>query len=206
MRDVVFLVADGAMEQMLRGFFGRRVFHRSLGCGHFTFDPDFDVIVAPARDSDVYGRAHELLRPFESSHARAVAMLDAAWDGGPEPDQIHEHVTRRLSSSWPQSAVVVFAPELEAWIWQDNPNVAAALGCPLDFRQLLANSGHWPEGRSKPLDPKAALDHLRQRHRADRSNAVFRRLAARISVRDCADPAFLRLRDTLRDWFPEDSL
>jgi len=102
--------------------------------------------------------------------------------------------------------VTVLEPELEAWFWQDSPHVAAALGGPADFRQMLAHSGHWPLSAAKPADPKAALEHLRARHGADRSKAVFNRLAARISVKGCTDSAFLQLRDTLRDWFPEETL
>ncbi len=205
-RDVVFLVADGAMEQMLQGFFGRPEFHRRLGCGRFDIDPVQDVIVASRRDPEVYGLADELLRPYLSSHARAVVMLDNAWHGSPGTEKIRKDVTERLGRLWHECAVIVIDPELEAWVWQENPHVATALGCPPEFRGLLERAGHWPAGRTKPPDPKAALQHLRDRHRADRSNAVFRRLAAHISVRGCIDPAFLQLRDTLRDWFQEDSL
>lgn len=205
-RDVVFLVADGSMEQMLRGFFGRPNFHRSLGCGRFTVDPGQDLIVASRRDSEVFGQAHELLRPYLTSHARAIAMLDNAWDGSPGTDAIKEQVTKRLAESWDESAVIVIDPELEAWVWQDNPNVPTALGAPADSRRLLDAAGHWPNGQPKPQDPKETLEYLRARHGADRSKAVFRRVAERVSVRGCIDPAFLHLRDTLRDWFPEDSL
>jgi hypothetical protein len=194
------------MEQLLGGFFGRTGFHRTLGCGRFDVDPAQDVIVASRRDPEVYGLAHELLRPYLSSHARAVVMLDNAWDGSPGADAIRDEVTKRLAGPWAEHAVIVIDPELETWIWQDNPHVAAALGCPPEFRGLLERSGHWPAGLAKPPDPKAALVHLRDRHRADRSKAVFRRLAAKISVKGCVDPAFLQLRDTLRDWFPEDTL
>jgi hypothetical protein len=203
MRDAIFLVADGSMEQMVRGFFGRPAFHHTLGCAHFTFDPARDLIVAAGRDPQVHKLAHELLRPFQATHARAVVIIDAAWEGTPGAAQIREDIARHLRPSWAEFAVIVLEPELEAWFWQDNPHVAAALGGPADFRQMLACSGHWPLGAAKPADPKAALEHLRARHGADRSKAVFNRLAAQISVKGCTDPAFLQLRDTLRDWFPE---
>jgi hypothetical protein len=205
MRDAIFLVADGSMEQLLRGFFGRPAFHRALGCASFAFDPSRDLIVAPGRDPQVHRLAQELLRPYRGTHARAVVLLDAAWAGSPGPAAIHEHVSRHLRASWTQSAVIVLDPELEAWVWQDNPHVAMALGAPAEFRQILAVSGHWPLGSAKPADPKAALEHLRARHRTDRSKAVFNRLAARISVKGCTDPAFHQLRDTLLDWFPEET-
>lgn len=115
-------------------------------------------------------------------------------------------MSKRLAETWDESAVVVIDPELEAWVWQDNPNVPVALGAPSDSRRLLDAAGHWPDNQRKPTDPKEALEYLRTRHGADRSKAVFRRVAERVSVGGCVDPAFLHLRDTLRDWFPEDSL
>ncbi|MEU0519107.1 hypothetical protein [Streptosporangium sp. NPDC006007] len=204
-RDVVFLVADTGMEQMLRGFLGRPRVHRSLRCGPFGFDPREDVFVAPTKDPGVYGTARELLRPFERLHRRAVVMLDADWDGSPGAKAIHHHIGRCLDGAWEHYAVVVIDPELEAWVWQDNPNVAEALKCSTDFRKNLADSGHWPHDHLKPPDPKSALDHLRRRHRADGSNAAFRRLAEKISVRHCQDPAFNHLCEHLRAWFPENS-
>ncbi|WP_431877464.1 methylation-associated defense system protein MAD4 [Micromonospora marina] len=204
-RDVVFLVADAAMDQMLRGFLGRPQCHRSIGCNPFRFDAREDLIVAPFRDPDVYGRAAELLQPYERSHRHAVAMLDLAWEGSPTPEQIREHIGAKLKAAWSHSAVIVIEPELEAWVWQENPHVAEALKCGTDFRDVLRRSGHWPDGASKPPDPKAALEFLRRYHRADRSNAAFGRLAQKISVRHCEDRAFCQLRDTLREWFKEAS-
>lgn len=206
MRDVVFLVADGSMEQLLRGFFSRPEAHRRLGCGRFAVDPAHDVIVASTRDPGVYRLADQLLRPYVSTHARAVVMLDNAWEGSPGVDKIRERIARGLRESWEQFAVVVVDPELEAWVWQENPHVATALGCPPNFRDILLRSGHWPADKPKPPDPKAALDLLRARHRADRSKAVFNRVAAKISVQNCTDTAFQQFRDTLRDWFPEETL
>jgi hypothetical protein len=185
-RDVVFLVADGGMEQMLRGFLGRPQFHRGLRCGAFAFDPAEDVFVAPAKDPGVYGTAHKLLEPFQERHYRAVVMLDAEWEGSPGAVAIREHIAGQLVASWSEFAVVVIDPELEAWIWQDNPHIAKVFGCPDDFRKILAASGHWPEDALKPPDPKAALDHLRRRYRIRAFNASFGKLAGKISVRHFA--------------------
>ncbi|MGP4097182.1 methylation-associated defense system protein MAD4 [Nonomuraea sp. KM90] len=201
-RDIVFLVADGGMEQMLRGFFGRDQFHRSLACGAFDFDPSQDIVVAPTKDPGVYSTAHELLRPYEASHHRAVVMLDAAWDGSPGSPAIYDQVKLKLTGVWDEFAVVVIDPELEAWIWQDSPHLAEVFKCPADFRAILAKSGHWPATMKKPPDPKAALDHLRRRYKLKIFNADFRKLAARISVRHCEDAAFNHLCNYLRAWFP----
>lgn len=39
MRDCYFIVADGNMEQMVRGMLQRPRFDLTLGCGQFAFDP-----------------------------------------------------------------------------------------------------------------------------------------------------------------------
>jgi hypothetical protein len=202
-RDVVFLVADDGMRQMLLGFFDRPQPHRRLGCGAFDFDADEDIVVHPNKDPGVYHTARDLLGPYERSHERAVVMVDAAWNGSPGVKAIQHHIARSLETAWERFAVVVIEPELEAWVWQDNPNIAQALKCPADFRKILAASGHWPAGTAKPPDPKAALQHLQRRHRADGSKAAFRRLAAKVSTRGCQDPAFHQLCDALHAWFPE---
>jgi hypothetical protein len=130
-------------------------------------------------------------------------MVDVAWNGSFGAKTIRDRITKRLEESWEQFIVIVIEPELEAWVWQDNPNVARALKCPIDFRAILAASGHWPVGSPKPPDPKAAVEYMRRHYRADGSKAAFRRLAETVSVRGCQDPAFNYLCDTLRAWFPE---
>jgi hypothetical protein len=190
------------MEQMLLGFLCRAQCHKSLGCGPFAFDPREDVVVASTKDPGVFNAARELLRPYENLHQRSVVILDNAWEGSPGAEAIRTRVADSLKVGWDQFVVIVIDPELEAWVWQDNPHVAEALKCRADIRDVLRRSGHWPDGVRKPTDPKAALEYLRRRHGADWSSAAFRRLAGRISVSGCVDPAFVELRDTLRSWFP----
>jgi hypothetical protein len=134
------------MEQMLRGFFGRPQFSRALGCGPIEVDLTQDIIVAPNRDPQVYRLAHELLGPFRKSHAHAVVMLDNAWDGSPGGEAIRDGVGGRMQQSWGihDHKVIVLDPELEAWVWQESPHVATALGCPPEFRELLEVRGLWP--------------------------------------------------------------
>ncbi|HEX9737049.1 MAG TPA: hypothetical protein VGG06_34215, partial [Thermoanaerobaculia bacterium] len=44
----------------------------------------------------------------------------------------------------------------ESWIWQDKPEIGKALGfrAPGSLRRLLKDQGIWPEGQTKPDDPK----------------------------------------------------
>lgn len=202
-RDVFFLLADGGMEQVVKGFLGRERSHRSLGCAKFGFDPDLDIRVAPTKDAGVYGTAHELLQPYEHSHQRAIVIVDADWVGSPGAVVIREHISQRLAERWEEFAVIVIEPELEAWIMNDNPHVARIFRCPDDFRQILQHAGYWPADAAKPPRPKEALGYLRKRYKLRVFNAEFGKLAAAMSVRQCQDAAFSELRDHLRAWFPE---
>lgn len=205
-RRVIFLLADGAMEQMLLGFFGRDQFHRRLGCASFTYE----TVVAPTKDPGVYNTARELLRPYERDESYAVVLVDAQWEGSPGSEAIRTRVEEQLDGVWKSSAVIVLDPELEVWFWRDHPELGTVLNLPRQHRgtpvrELLPTMGpaSWPPGQAKPTDPKEALQFLRKskQYRADKSNAVFKRVAA-LSTNGCTDPAFQRLQSTLRTWFP----
>lgn len=205
LRDVIFLLADGGMEQVLRGFLGRDQFHRSLGCGKFEFDPAQDVIVAPTKDPGVYGMAHELLRPYERSHRRAVVMVDADWDRSPGATTMRKDISQRMAAHWQEFGVIVIEPELEAWLMNENTHLVRIFRFPENYRQILHQAGRWPADLPKPPRPKEALKHLMQQQKVRVVNADFGKLAAVMSVRQCQDPAFNELRDHLRTWFPEHS-
>lgn len=209
-RDCVILVADGNMAAAFRGYFGRNQWHQSIGCASFDFDPDIggDLIVDEGgNDPGVYTKGHELLRPFQKTHKRAVVVLDCEWGGSPGKVQIVQHIAANLvNSGWQQDAIRVIAidPELENWFWQDNPHVAAALrykGQPA-LRHWLEQSGFWPEGLPKPPRPKEAVEWALKQTKQPRSSAIYQQLASRIGIHGCSDQAFLDLHHTLKSWFP----
>lgn len=203
MRDIAFLLADKGMEQVIKGFLNRDQFHQSLGCGRFDFDPRKDIIVSPTKDPGMFRDAVGLLQIYEKSHARAVLVVDADWKGSPGAPAIKKKLEKILSPRWEKFAVIVIEPELEAWIMNDNPHVATTFRCPKDYRKILEAAEWWPADAAKPPRPKEALEHLKRNHGARAVNADFGKLAAKMTVRNCKDPAFLQLRDQLRAWFPE---
>lgn len=208
-RDCVFLVADLTMGEVIKGFLSRDASHLSLGCRALDFDPLQDVIVDESgHDPGVYNRAHLLLGPYVRTYERAVVVLDAAWEGSPGADAIAAGIAERMRPFWEDRfAVIVIYPELEVWIWQDSPHVAEAFRYrgPVGLRTWLAETGDWPDGHQKPPDPKAAVERVLRHTRTPRSAAVYRKIACRVSVKGCVDPAFLLLAETLRQWFPEES-
>jgi phenylpyruvate tautomerase PptA (4-oxalocrotonate tautomerase family) len=208
-RPCVILVADSNMAAAFRGYFGREGWHLSLGCTPFEIDTTAgDLIVdGGGNDPGVYTKGHELLRLYQASHQHALVVLDCEWEGSPGKAAIVAHVTARLAESgWVEEAVKVIAiePELENWLWQDNPRVADALRYKSSkpLRQYLEENGWWPADAIKPPRPKAAAEWMLRQARQPRSSAIYQQLAERISIRGCTDTAFTEMRATLRAWFP----
>lgn len=218
MRDIVWLIADLECQATLFGFLERPEFHRALNCGKFRFSPREDLLRdAQGKDPGVWKRAHELLRGKHSTHHYAVIILDNAWDGSPGPAQIEADISRNMvSCGWARDrfAVIVIDPELEAWIWQDSPHVEEAFGHarPPSLRDKLAAVLHresgqplWPLGAAKPPDPKAAVEAVRSMYRVGPASPVFNEITSTVSVAQCQDPAFQKLRHALQHWFPPEA-
>jgi hypothetical protein len=204
----MFVVADANMEYTLRGVFSRDRYDLTLQCGAFAFDARLDLVRATGdNDPALYQRIESYARPARSSHSHLVVMIDAEWTGSPGAPRIREHIEERCARcGWSADAVVaiVLDPELEAWIWQDSPIIETALGYKgSSLRKDLATSGAWPEASPKPPRPKETLEAELRHNRIPRSSALYRQVAAQISVKGCVDPAFGRLQTALRRWFPE---
>lgn len=213
MRDCVFYVADISMEGAFRGFLSRPDFHlpHNLGTRRFRFDPSEDLFRAGGHDPGLFSTGHELIQTFRTSHERAVVVLDAEWDGAPEPQEIQEDLTERIAKyGWPRDRfkVIVINPELEAWIWQRNQRVAT----PLRFNSVNEMVGAvtacgiaWPDGAPKPIRPKEALEAVAKSQRIGWSSAIHRSVTQSVTLAGCQDASFLELRDTLRGWFPQEA-
>lgn len=209
-RPCAILVADSNMAATFRGYFKRDGWHLSLGCVPFDINTEVggDLIVDEGgNDPGVYTKGHELLRPFQHSHQRALVVLDCEWEGSPGQAAIVEHVTARLvKSGWSAEAVKVIAiqPELENWLWQDKPQVAEALRYKggKSLRQYLADNDWWPDGNAKPPRPKEATEWVLKQTRQPRSSAIYQKLAEHISIKGCTDDAFIEMHAALKAWFP----
>lgn len=212
MRECIFLLADTNMRATFEGFFTRPAFHQRLGCGTFDFDVQKDIKVAAGdNDPGLYTRGHELLRPFQKTHQRAVMVMDAAWAGSPGADAIKQHMAREiLSTGWKENTfqVIVIDPELENWIWQKNDHVASGLGF-ANITSLLADSDiqdSWPQDAAKPDQPKEVLEKLLKKRKLPRSSAIYKRITSKVSVQHCQDGSFQELLATLRSWFPVEGI
>jgi len=204
-RELVILVADNTMRAVFSAFFERR-FHRSLGCAPFAFHPHLDLCRDPLNtDGGVHKRCHEILRPYLATHKRAIVVIDQQFGGERPAEEVRAEIEHRLNANgWRgRAAAAVIDPELEVLLWQDNPNVEHALGHkgpPL--RQILAADGRWPADAVKPPAPKELIQEVIRKNRAGAPDAVYSRIARTVSTHGCVDPAFHRIRETLREWFP----
>lgn len=212
MRDCVFFVADKTMRETFLGFLGREDRGNQLGCGAFEFDPGEDLFFAAGQnDPGLWTRANELVRPFLTTHHKAVVALDCAWNGSPGQAAILECISQQLQDSgWDTNRFVVIAinPELEEWIWQDSPILEKELrhSGPASLRLSLAERGLWPANQSKPPSPKEVFLQIQEENRVKKSSAVFKRIAAAVPIAACTDPEFKRLIAQLQAWFPAEIL
>ncbi len=201
MKDLLLLVPDRNMEAVFRELLAR---NHSLGIRPIGFD----VHVHPQRDPGCYNEGAEWLRAQQHAYEYLLVCLDFAWEGhaqGTAADlraSLRDRLERCGLGS--RSDALVIVPELEQWLFVDSPHVANGLGYDSfrDIRQCLQDAGLWPAAASKPEDPKRATEFLLQRKEIPRSSSIYRRIARKVSLTGCRDPAFDRLRQRLRGWFP----
>lgn len=203
--DLVCLVADRDMHQTMEGLLTRR---ESLGIRPIRHE----LPVHPLRDPGCLKGAPDFLRIFLRRAAHALVIFDHE-GGGREATARHEleaELEARLrQEGWEErAAAVIIAPELESWIWSDSPEVSPALGWtgrPLDLHAWLRQQGFLEERQIKPARPKEALEATLRTVRRPRSSALYRKLASKVGLGRCTDPAFAKLKQVLRCWFGENA-
>jgi hypothetical protein len=201
-KDLILLVPDKNMEASLKGLLSR---FQALRLRPVIFD----LFPHPDRDPGCLLRGHDFLRPFVSLYEHALVLLDRAGCGRDAADRstLETQIEGRLSQTgWEsRAAAVVISPELENWVWSDSPHVERALGWergPAPLRSWLREKGLLEAGAAKPARPKEAVELALWTVRKPRSSAIYFELAQNVSTDRCTDPAFLKLRRCLREWFP----
>lgn len=200
--DLVILVADADMEFTLRGLLSRP---EALPIRAVTYQIHRHV----HRDPGCLLEGHDFLRSFVNRHAHGLILFDrhGSGDEASPRESLERMVENRLSGSgWgDRAAAVALDPELEVWVWSDSPHVDRCLGWQgrlTGLRRWLADQGLWPEGAAKPPDPKLTMRRALREANKGLSASIFRELARSVSFDRCTDPAFLKLRRLLTNWFP----
>lgn len=199
--DLVVVVADKDIEQSIEGVLSRP---KAVGMRKV----DYLLVVHPNHDPGCYETGDQLAAAFRAECNHALVVFDRDWQGAPssDADVLASHVEQKLTTTWRDCArCIVIDPEVEQWVWSDSPHVAEAVSWPgstADLRAWLQGECLWPDGATKPPDPKAAFLKALRKVRKPPSSAIFARLASTVSFGRCSDSAFLRVLATLRGWFP----
>ena len=199
--DLVVLVPDKQMEATIRPLLKR---HASLNIRPLTFES----LVHPRRDPGCRGDPEPLLSLYLSRAQYALVLFDREGCG-------EEHLTRETleanveatltNAGWSdRSSAIVIDPELESWVWSDSVVVDQTIGwagTQPPLRAWLKQRGFVVEGQMKPERPKEAMEAAMKHKRKRRSASIYQELAEKVSLARCVDPAFLKFRAVLAQWF-----
>jgi hypothetical protein len=201
MKDLALLVADKNMDFAMRGILARP---EALGIRPV----EYEIKPHPGRDGGARTTGPEILSLLRSQFHHGILMLD--WEGsgagtGTAMD-LEAELDRRLTAFWGQEGqakAIVIEPEVDAWVWGSDNVLRELLGWSerKPIRAWLRGRGYDFGANQKPVRPKEALEDLMVTVDQPRSSDLYLKATGRISLHKCSDPAFQRLRDTLRSWF-----
>ena len=203
MKDLIVLAADKPMKLMLEALLGRTA---KLGVRAMSFEVD----VHPGRDSGVYRYAHDFLRGkfllTEYRYALAVCDHDGTGKEGLSREKLEQDIEGRLHiNGWENRAsAIVIDPELESWVWGDWAVTSQALGWKTSpsLREWLLGQALLGADRAKPYKPKEAFLFAARYARKPESSAIHQQIATQARFENCTDPAFLKMKSVLQNWFP----
>lgn len=201
MKDLVALVADKNMHFALRGALSRPDAMDTRPIAH-----EFRTHIG--RDGGMRTTGVELLARERRRFAHALLVFDLEGSGAPEgqtAEELELVLDQELHARWgPNAKAVVISPELDIWMWGSDNALRQSLQWPIagSIRSWLQDQGFVFDAHGKPERPKEALEAMVRIHRQPRSSALYEKITSLISLRRCSDPAFGRLRDALRSWFP----
>lgn len=200
-RDLVVLAADRNMDAAMNGLLNRPA---ALDIRPISFE----IHTHPQRDPGCLRRADAFLRPFTNRSSFALVVFDHSGCGKEKesPENLEAELHLKLSrAGWPdRAAVIVISPELENWIFSPSPQVDTAMGWARrtpGLRTWLKDKGLMIPGRTKPPDPKRAMEAALRHVRMPRSSSIYENLAGRVSFSGCTDRAFLKFQAVLKQWF-----
>lgn len=201
MKDLFVLVADKRMEDTLMVVLKR---HASIGVRPI----DFHIQRMPGHDSDSYWHSRDFLKFQMNSFRYALTIFD--YDGcGAEhrmaPEAIELQLNNELAQDWDARArAIVIVPELEKWIWSHSPHFATSLKwkVELDVWSWIQQNSFTLDSNGKPERPKEALNAALQKAGTPRSVSIYKKIAEKVSLKNCKDAAFNRMPGYLRNWFP----
>jgi hypothetical protein len=198
-RDLVLLVADKNMQFALHGALERPA---ALGMRPISFE----IRTHLRRDGGVRKDGPEMLALEKSRFAHALLVMDFEGSGAGNLDAaaLESDLDKRLQPNFgDKGKAIVIEPELDIWMWGSDRAIEEVLRWPLQtpIRDFLQKQGFELRSDGKPRRPKEALEALIPIHKMPRSSALYEKIAGKISLDRCTDPAFGRLKACLLSWF-----
>ena len=198
--DLVVLAADKNMEFLLRAGFDRP---EALGIRPIGVR----IQVHPFSDGGVRTSGAAVLSHLSRQYDHAIMILDFEGSGASESAiDLELNLDTQLARSWQNRAkAIVIEPELESWVWGSDNALKQMLRWneSTGIRKWLNENDFSFSDEGKPDRPKEAFESVLRQLKRPRSSALYRRVGSRISLENCNDPAFRRLRDQLREWYPK---
>lgn len=202
MKDLVILTADKNARFALEGALQR---HKSLNIR--PIECEFQVHTG--RDGGARTTGPQLLAIERRQFSHALLVLDFEGCGAEVKGaiSIEDELNDRLKPLWGDHAkAIVVEPEVDVWMWGADNAIREVIGWsfPGPLRDWLANKEFGFQENGKPVRPKEAFDAALRAAKQPRSSALYKKIAAKLSLSRCKDPAFLRLRQYLSAWFPSE--
>jgi hypothetical protein len=202
MHDLVILAADKNAQFALRG-----ALRRPEALGVRAIFHEFRM--HPGRDGGVRTSGVDVLARERRRFAHALLVFDLEGSGADQKQtavDLERDLDAQLEALWgPNAKAIVITPEVDIWLWGTDNALRDVLRWPSEvggMREWLQLQGFVFDANGKPERPKEALEAMIPVHKQPRSSALYEKITGKISLRRCTDPAFLRLRETLRGWFP----
>lgn len=204
LQDLVVLAADKNIEEAIGGILQERA--KSLGIRTITYK----IITHPSRDPGCLNQSVGILAGYRNTHRHAVVIFDHQGSGREQHSRVDLEITvendLRLSGWGERASTIVIDPELENWVWSQSPHIANCLGWKdpeIALQDWLVENEFLTDAKQiKPKQPKEAMEAVLKFVRRPRSSAIYRAIAEKVSLAYCTDPAFAKLCERLRAWFP----
>ncbi len=200
MRDLLLLVADKNTQFALTGALQRQ---EALSIRTI----DFDFRVHPGRDGGTRKTGPEILNLEARRFHHAFLVLDFEGCGSECPNAIalEEQLDSRLAFAWQGRAKsIVIEPEADIWLWGSDNAMQQVLRWTesIAIRSWLQSKGFMFTSAGKPDRPKEAFEEAIRKCQLPRSSSLYREITARLSLNRCTDPAWQRLSQKVKEWFP----
>jgi hypothetical protein len=204
--NLIILVADRNTQFLMQGLLLR---HHSFGIKDLSESIEH-IFVHIQRDAGCYNQCSEFLRPYHQDYNYTLVIFDHEGSGQEQVSrlEIETKLEEKLSlSGWENRAkVIVLEPEIESWVWSDSPHVEKILG----WEEKTPNLRDWLKAKNfltknelKPPRPKEAVEEALREVKKPRSSSIYLELAQKVSFRNCTDESFIKLKQTLQEWFAE---